>query len=100
MQERTILVVAHRLSTVEKAHNIVVIERGRVVEQGPHSQLMANGGLYSQLVQRQLLAIEMGAELLPLGGSSQSWDDGRRRRRVSSCTSTASETEKNWGKSD
>uniref|UniRef100_H3DNF2 ABC-type oligopeptide transporter ABCB9 n=1 Tax=Tetraodon nigroviridis TaxID=99883 RepID=H3DNF2_TETNG len=57
-QECTVLVVAHRLSTVEKAHNIVVLERGRVAEQGPHSRLMASGGLYSKLVQRQLLAME------------------------------------------
>lgn len=96
-QERTILVVAHRLSTVEKAHNILVMERGRVVEQGPHSQLMASGGLYSKLVHRQLLATETGAELLNAAGSSQSWDGDRRRRRMSSCTSTASESE-NWEK--
>lgn len=96
MQERTILVVAHRLSTVEKAHNIVVMERGRVAEQGPHSQLMASGGLYSKLVQRQLLAIETGAELLNPPQSSQSRDGGRRRRRLSSCNSTASESEKHY----
>lgn len=93
MEERTILVVAHRLSTVEKAHNIVVIERGRVAEQGPHGQLMASGGLYSKLVQRQLLATETGAELLNPAYSSQSWDAGRQRRRLSSCHSTASESE-------
>lgn len=96
MQERTILVVAHRLSTVEKADNIVVIDRGRVAEQGPHSQLMASGGLYSKLVQRQLLAIETGAELLHPAESSQRWDGGRQRRRLSSCTSTASESEKRY----
>lgn len=58
MSDYTMLVVAHRLSTVEKAQNIVVIDKGRVAEQGSHSQLMAAGGLYSHLVQKQLLGVE------------------------------------------
>lgn len=94
MRERTVLVVAHRLSTVERAHNIVVMERGRVAEQGPHSQLMASGGLYSKLVHRQLLTIKTGEEPLSPPESSRSWDGGRRRRRLSSSNSTASESEK------
>ncbi|CAL8347627.1 unnamed protein product [Lota lota] len=49
MQDRTVLVVAHRLSTVEKADNILVMERGVVAEQGTHAQLMARGGLYCKL---------------------------------------------------
>lgn len=64
MREHTVLVIAHRLSTVERADNIVVIDRGCVVEQGSHTQLMASGGLYSKLVQRQVLGIETGAEVL------------------------------------
>uniref|UniRef100_A0A8C7VLU2 ABC-type oligopeptide transporter ABCB9 n=1 Tax=Oncorhynchus mykiss TaxID=8022 RepID=A0A8C7VLU2_ONCMY len=55
MRQHTVLVIAHRLSTVERADNIIVINRGCVVEQGPHSQLMAKGGLYCKLVQRQVL---------------------------------------------
>ncbi|XP_016385103.1 ATP-binding cassette sub-family B member 9-like [Sinocyclocheilus rhinocerous] len=54
MRERTVLVIAHRLSTVERADNILVIDKGCVVEQGPHAELMARGGLYCKLVQRQM----------------------------------------------
>lgn len=64
MRQHTVLVIAHRLSTVERADNIIVIDRGHVVEQGPHSQLMAIRGLYYKLVQRQVLGIETGAEVL------------------------------------
>ncbi|XP_056139117.1 ATP-binding cassette sub-family B member 9 [Lampris incognitus] len=64
MREHTVLVIAHRLSTVEKADNIIVIDKGCVVEQGTHSQLMAYGGLYNKLVQRQILGIETGTEVV------------------------------------
>lgn len=50
---RTTLVIAHRLSTVRQADKIVVIESGRVVEQGNHDQLMAQGGVYAALVRLQ-----------------------------------------------
>jgi len=48
-QSRTTLVIAHRLSTIRHADNIVMLERGRIVEQGNHDQLLANGGLYADL---------------------------------------------------
>uniref|UniRef100_A0A8C9S3J2 ABC-type oligopeptide transporter ABCB9 n=1 Tax=Scleropages formosus TaxID=113540 RepID=A0A8C9S3J2_SCLFO len=64
MKNRTVLVIAHRLSTVEKAKNIIVLDQGHVVEQGTHKELMVKGGLYCKLVQRQLLGIETGAEVL------------------------------------
>jgi len=48
-QNRTSIVVAHRLSTIEKADEILVIEQGRIREQGNHQQLLNRGGIYSQL---------------------------------------------------
>lgn len=93
MQEHTVLVIAHRLSTVEKADNIIVIDRGRVAEQGSHSQLMASGGLYHKLVQRQVLGIETGAEVLN-PSEKLSWKSdggGKKRRKSSSCSTSDSE---------
>jgi ATP-binding cassette subfamily C protein CydCD len=52
--DRTTIVIAHRLSTVRDADLIVVLEQGRVAETGTHAQLLARGGLYAQLVSRQL----------------------------------------------
>ncbi len=49
MQNRTTFVVAHRLSTIRKAHRIVVIEQGRISEIGSHDQLLANSGTYAKL---------------------------------------------------
>ncbi|KAL0979181.1 hypothetical protein UPYG_G00181820 [Umbra pygmaea] len=82
MHQHTVLVIAHRLSTVEKADNILVIDSGCVVEQGQHSQLMAKGGLYYKLVQRQVLAIETGAEVLnPLEDKHLWKSDGSSQQR-------------------
>ena len=52
--DRTTLVIAHRLSTVMTADVIVVMDRGRVMESGTHTELLERGGLYAQLVSHQL----------------------------------------------
>lgn len=49
MDNRTIIVIAHRLTTVMKADNIIVLEKGSVVEQGTHKELFEKGGLYSKM---------------------------------------------------
>ena len=53
MRDRTTMVIAHRLSTIIAADIIYVIDRGRIVEQGPHNELLANGGLYADLYREQ-----------------------------------------------
>ena len=53
MQDRTSLVIAHRLSTIENADRIVVLDRGRIVEQGSHKKLIKKGGVYADLHRAQ-----------------------------------------------
>ena len=56
MEGRTTIVIAHRLSTVRDADRIVVLDGGKIHEEGTHNQLVAVGGLYAQLVQAQLVS--------------------------------------------
>lgn len=53
---RTTLIIAHRLSTIKDATKILVMDRGRVIEEGTHNQLLAQGGLYRHLVSAQITA--------------------------------------------
>ena len=59
--DRTTIVIAHRLSTVRNADLIVVLESGQVVETGTHAELLGRGGLYAQLVSRQLASVQAPA---------------------------------------
>jgi len=58
MADRTVLVIAHRLSTVRDADSIVVMQDGRVVESGPHAALLARNGAYAGLVAWQLGGVD------------------------------------------
>jgi ATP-binding cassette subfamily B protein len=56
MKGRTTLVIAHRLATVQKANRILVMDKGRIVEEGTHAELVAKGGLYGRLAEMQFTA--------------------------------------------
>lgn len=60
MPDRTTLVIAHRLSTIEHADQVLVLDQGRLVEQGTHAELLARGGLYAHLYQMQFREGEGG----------------------------------------
>jgi len=61
MQNRTTVIIAHRLSTVRIAHRIAVLDRGRIVELGTHDALMSEGGLYARLYEMQFRLQERDA---------------------------------------
>jgi len=80
-KNRTTIVIAHRLSTIRNADNIVVMAKGKVIEQGTHAQLLGMDGAYKKFVEAQALAtktIEQHAELEEKDGvesAEQSIDD-------------------------
>ena len=69
LKGRTVFVIAHRLSTVQRADQIVVLEGGRVVENGDHATLLAQGGLYRRFHDLQFVDSPTAAETLEVGGA-------------------------------
>ena len=69
-KNRTTIVIAHKLATIRNADNIVVMSKGRIVEQGQHSELVARGGAYASLVKAQDLSATRSA-----GDEEQSTED-------------------------
>jgi subfamily B ATP-binding cassette protein MsbA len=72
VRDRTTLVIAHRLSTVRRANNIVVMDKGRVAESGTHEQLLERGGIYRRLYELQFAEEEMGSGQQVAGSRQQS----------------------------
>jgi ATP-binding cassette subfamily B multidrug efflux pump len=58
MKGRTSVLIAHRISTIKNADKIIVMEEGRIVEQGTHNELLTKGGVYAEMYQNQLLEEE------------------------------------------
>ncbi|RMX48535.1 hypothetical protein pdam_00021589 [Pocillopora damicornis] len=67
MKNRTVLVIAHRLSTVRNADQVLVIDKGQIVERGTHKDLLASEGVYKKLVLRQL-STSQGASVVDVEG--------------------------------
>jgi len=61
MQDRTTIIISHRVSSVRRADRVAVVDEGRVVEEGTHAQLLARGGIYADLYRRQSLTEELEA---------------------------------------
>jgi ATP-binding cassette subfamily B protein len=61
MRNRTSILVSHRVSTVRQADAIVVLQDGRIAEQGSHDELVRRGGIYADLHRKQLLQEELAA---------------------------------------
>ena len=75
MEGRTCVVVAHRLTTVRAAHKIAVVQRGVVVEEGTHEELVYYNGAYAQLSRAQAGAQSAGNSVYDAGDTDNEGDD-------------------------
>ena len=64
MKDRTVFIIAHRLSTVREANRIIFLEKGQIVEPGTHTELLASGGRYAQFYSQQFNPNRLGSWIL------------------------------------
>jgi ABC-type multidrug transport system fused ATPase/permease subunit len=76
MKGRTTFVIAHRLSTVHRADQILVLDDGKIVERGTHFELLALGGLYHRIHELQLRPQEEVMKEIDVAGTAQGWRSG------------------------
>jgi ATP-binding cassette subfamily B protein len=57
--DKTVILISHRISTLQNADHIIVLENGQIVQQGTHGELLQQAGLYAQIYQKQLLELEI-----------------------------------------
>ena len=77
---RTTLIIAHRLSTVQRADRLVVLDRGQIVEEGTHAELLRRGGVYARLFQMQWRHDEDISAALAAVGTGETRDERRETR--------------------
>eukprot|EP00794_Sanderia_malayensis_P007359 gene7359-8179_t len=86
---KTVVIIAHRLSTIEKANKILVVDKGHLMEQGSHSELMKKGGMFAKLMEKQFLGRD--------NGEDQALDDDNGGSSVSSLSGSESSTSSDSG---
>lgn len=72
LKGHTVVVVAHRLSTIENADKIIVLDHGQIVEQGTHKELLKKSGLYAHLVKKQMHGADNESVISKSGASTPS----------------------------
>jgi|GEM_PF-2351242 len=63
IEQRTSILISHRISTIQNADKIIVLDKGKIAETGTHSRLLKAGGLYAEMYRKQLIVEELDRSL-------------------------------------